>query len=198
MKDGRSPHALKVERCARDGMAVDVVAIDDQPWFAVETLPVRAQEGRAARKTCEVTWPDGNTRPASLLDELELYRALLLSENPAAADLARWVFDEVVPAIRKAGRFRLFQEAKRLGVRLDYTDDQWEWLKLRPYLIDVIPLALAGFDSIQITQMLDYNTVSGITVRKQLAQLRRLGFIPSSIPPRHKQLEARILEGLKR
>lgn len=197
MKDGRSPHALKVERCARDGMTVDVVAIDDQPWFAVETLPVDAQEGFAARKNCDVTWPDGSTRPASLLGELELYRALLLSENPAAADLARWVFDEVVPAIRKAGRFRLFQEGKRLGVKLDYTDDQWEWLKLHPYLIDVIPLAMAGFDSIQITHMLSYNTASGITVRKQLASLRRLGFIPAKVLPRQKQLEARIAQSLK-
>lgn len=203
MTDGRQVHAINVERCAKDGMVVYLVAIDDQPWFALDSealggsctvlaAEVESKVPEKDRSHREVTWPDGEKRPTSLLNELGLYRVLLTSESPVAADLARWVFEEVVPKVRKSGRYRLFQEAQRLGVHLDYTDDQWEWLKLHPYLIDVIPLALAGFDSIQITQTLGYNTSSGITVRKQLAKLRRLGFLPARIVPRVKQLEARI------
>lgn len=203
--DGRDSSALKVERCASGPLSIDVVAIDDQAWFTVESLTqlggdvarLEAAVPKSDRASRVVLQADGVKQPVSLLNELGLYRVLLASENPTAADLVRWVFDEVAPAIRKSGRFRLFQEAKRLGVRLDFTDDQWEWLKLRPHIIDVIPLALAGFDSVQISQMLAYNTPSGITVRKQLAVLRRLGFIPLKIPTREKQLEARIVQSLK-
>jgi hypothetical protein len=142
-------------------------------------------------------WPDGQKRPTSLVNELGLYWVLLTSKKPAAADLAAWVFDEVVPSVKKSGRYRLFQEAKRLGVTLDYSDDQWEWLRLNSYLIDVIPLALAGFDKFQITQMLNYNTLNGITVYKQIVRLRQLGFLPSTIKPRIKQLEDRIRDARK-
>ena len=201
MKDGRALHALRVERCAKDGMAIHLVAIDDQPWFVVDEHVLAVSSARALadkvpqkdRSERELEWPDGQKRLTSLLNELGLYRVLLSSISPAAVDLTRWVFDEVVPSVRKSGRYRLFQEAKRLGLTLDYTDDQWEWLKLNAYLIDVIPLALAGFDRFQITQMLNYNTLNGITVYKQLVRLRQLGFLPSKIKPRVKQLEDRIL-----
>lgn len=200
MKDGRALHALRVERCAKDGMSVYVVAIDGQPWFVVDAVAmglavaaeVEAKVPMIDRTQAQVEWPDGQKRPTSLFNELGLYRVLLTSESPAAADLARWVFEEVAPSVRKSGRYRLFQEAKRLGLTLDYTDDQWEWLKLNAHLIDVIPLALAGYDSIQITQALNYKTPSGITVRKQIARLRQLGFLPEKVEPRVKQLEARI------
>jgi hypothetical protein len=192
MIDGRFSRSLKVERCENGGMSVHVVAICDQPWFVVDGLADAAGVPEKRVVVREVLWMEGEKRPTRLTDELGLYWALLRSESPLADDLARWVFDDVVPSIRKSGRFRLFQEAKRLGVTLDYTDDQWEWLKLHPYLTDVIPLALAGFDSVQISQALGFNTPSGITVRKQLDKLRQLGFLPKSIVPRLKQLEARI------
>lgn len=201
MKDGRAHHALRLECCAKDGMTIHVLAIDDQPWFAVHSIHLMlptpdelvAKVPPNDRAQLDAEWPDARKRPTSLLNELGLYRVLLTSESPVAGDLARWVFDEVAPSVRKSGRYRLFQEAKRLGVELNYSDDQWEWLKLNAYLIDVLPLALAGFDSIQITQALNYNTPSGITVRKQLARLRQLGFIPEGVKPRLKQLEARIV-----
>lgn len=193
--NGRDKHTLHVERCTSDTLTLDVVAVADQPWFVTESFAQVAANGCPGadeRAVMDVIWPDGQKRPTSLANELGLYRVLMHSKNPMADDLARWVFKEVAPAVRKTGRFRVMQEAKRLGVRLDYTDDQWEWLKLNAYLIDVIPLALAGFDSIQITQALNYNTPSGITVRKQLAKLRQLGMLPQNIEPRVKQLESRI------
>lgn len=200
MSDGCDIHALRVERCAKSGMTINVVAIDDQPWFVVDEHLLSLSSARAlAQKVPQkdrservLKWAVGQKRPTSLLNELGLYRVLLASKNPAAADLARWVFEEVVPSVRKSGRYRLFQEAKRLGVTLDYTEDQWEWLRLNSYLIDVIPLALAGYNSVQITQALNYNTPSGITVRKQITRLQQLGLLPEKLEPRVKQLEARI------
>jgi prophage antirepressor-like protein len=197
MTDGRDPEALVVERCAANGLEIDVVAIGDQPWFVVDGLihlgrssseidakvPILDKTQRLA------TWADGQKRPTSLLNELGLYRVLLTSKSPVATDLARWVFDEVVPAVRKSGRFRIFQEARRLDIRLNYTDDQWEWLRLNSHLIDLIPLALAGYSSRKISQMLGYKTDSGITVRKQVEVLRKHGLIPPETMTRRRKIE---------
>jgi hypothetical protein len=59
--------------------------------------------------------------------------------------------------------------------------------------VDLLPLALGGYNSVEITRMLRYNTKSGITARKQIDKLKELGFLPKVIEPRAKQLERRIL-----
>jgi len=51
---------------------------------------------------------------------------------------------------------------------------------------------MAGYNSLEITQLLGYHTKSGITARKRIHKLRELGFLPMVIEPRVKQLERRI------
>lgn len=74
---------------------------------------------------------------------------------------------------------------------LDFTEAQWEWLRYRPQFVDLIPLALAGYDGVRISQILNYNT-KGITVIKQINRLKELGFLPQVIEPRIKRLERQI------
>ncbi len=133
------------------------------------------------------------TRDASFLNEPGFYRVVARSQSAVAEPFKCWVFYEVLPSIRKTGQYRMIQEAKSLGASFEYTADQWEWLKMRPGLVDVIPLALGGYNSVEITRMLKYNTKSGITARKQIDKLKELGFLPLVIEPRAKQLERRIL-----
>jgi hypothetical protein len=128
----------------------------------------------------------------TIVNESGLYSLILGSRKPEAKQFKKWVTSEVLPSIRKTGQYRVIQEAKRLGHRMDYTDAQWDWLKERPGHVDLIPLALAGYNSVQITRMLGYKTPTGITARKQIDKLKELGFLPQVIEPRAKQLERRI------
>ena len=132
------------------------------------------------------------TREANFLNEPGFYRVVARSQSAVAEPFKCWVFYEVLPSLRKTGQYKMQEEAKRLGFSFEYTANQWEWLKMRPGLVDLIPLALAGYNSVEITRMLGYNTKSGITARKQIDKLKELGFLPMVIEPRAKQLEHRI------
>ena len=156
---------------------------------SLSEYPSPAQRAEASPSQSE---GGGPIREANLLNESGFYRLVMNSRADVAEPFRRWVFREVLPSIRKTGQYNVIQEAKRLGHRLDFSDDQWQWLKMWPGLVDVIPLALAGYNSVQITRMLGYKTPSGITVRKQLDRLKALGFLPAKIEPRVQQLERRI------
>ena len=132
------------------------------------------------------------TRDATFLNEPGFYRVVARSQSAVAEPFKCWVFYEVLPSLRKTGQYKMQEEAKRMGFSFEYTANQWEWLKMRPGMVDLIPLALAGYNSIEITRMLRYNTKSGITARKQIEKLKELGFLPKVIEPRAKQLERRV------
>lgn len=193
--------ALKLQTMNLGAMTVDVVLIGDDPWFYAPSL-ARSLEYRDASAFARTLQDDekgtypictpGGVQNATLINEWGLYRVVTRSNSANAEPFQRWVFREVLPSIRKTGQYKMIQDAKRMGVSFDFTQDQWEWLKLRPGLIDLLPLAAAGYNSVQITQMLKYNTKTGITARKQIDKLKELGFLPKMIEPRAKQLERRI------
>ena len=140
-----------------------------------------------------VTAPNAvQLRPANFVNESGFYRLVFRSESNMAEAFRQWVFKDVLPSLRKTGQYKLIQEAKQMGISFDFTDAQWEWLKLHPYMLDILPLAAAGYNSVQITRMLNYNTPTGITARKQIDKLKELGFLPKEILPRALQLEQRI------
>lgn len=197
---------LKLETLTMGNMSVEVVNINNDPWFYAPSL-AKTLEYKDARdmlrgvededKTIfsvsapSVLSAEGVLREATFLNESGFYTVVLRSRSEVAKPFKRWVTKEVLPMIRKTGQFKVHQEAQKLGVTLDYTDDQWEWLRYRPQFVDLIPLVLAGYDAVKISQMLPYNT-KGITARKQIDRLKELGFIPQVIEPRIKRLERQI------
>lgn len=194
---GRGQEALQLQTMTMGALSLDVAMIGGEPWFYAPSL-ARTLGGRDASNFLRTLEEDekaaylvstlGGPQRATLVNEWGLYRVVTRSDSPAAEPFRRWVFREVLPSIRKTGQYKVHQDAKQLGVVLDFTPLQWEWLKLRPYLVDVIPLALAGYNSVEITRMLRYNTPNGVTVRKQIDRLKELGFLPPVIESREKQL----------
>ena len=193
--------ALTLQTMTMGAMSVQMVEILGEPWFYAPSL-ARTLEYKDARDMLRGVPEDekaphsvrspGGVQEATLVNEPGFYRVVMRSRSVVAEPFKKWVFHEVLPSIRKTGQYRVVQEAKRLGHHMDFTDAQWEWLKERPDHVDLIPLALVGYNSVQITRMLGYNTPSGITVRKQIEKLKELGFLPDVIEPRAKQLERRI------
>ncbi|HOE43814.1 MAG TPA: BRO family protein [Rhodoferax sp.] len=204
----KKPHAavgrgaLQLQTMTMGKMSLDVAMIGDDIWFYAPSLARTLEYSTAVQmlrgvpdseKGVHLVHTLGGVQEANFLVEPGFYRVLTRSQSPVAEPFKCWFFYEVLPSLRKTGQYKMQQEAKRLGVSFEYTEAQWEWLKMRPGLVDLIPLALGGYNSVEITRMLNYNTKNGITARHQIDKLKELGFLPNVIEPRAKQLERRIL-----
>lgn len=56
----------------------------------------------------------GRTQQAKFIDEGNLYRLIVHSKLPSAEKFERWVFDEVLPSIRKTGSYNAPPKGKEL------------------------------------------------------------------------------------
>lgn len=202
MGNSSTHHAAPIQEVSRPGLAtLEIIQIGDTVWFSADSLAVALQldSEELLRK---IAAPDRQlfyvTRHAQqaralFLSEPAFYQAVFTKAIAEADSVMRWVFNDVLPEMRRTGQYKLQEDARRLGVSFNFTDQQWEWLKLKPHLLDVLPLAAAGYNSVEITRILGRKTPSGITVRKQIDRLKQLGFLPRVIEPREKQLERLIL-----
>ena len=69
----------------------------------------------------------GQNRKAIVINESGLYALILSSKLPQAKTFKRWVTSEVLPAIRKTGRYELTStELKQLAGKAEYCDEVLE------------------------------------------------------------------------
>ena len=97
-----------------DDHSVRTVLIDDQPWFVAadisEALEYRDAANMARnldedeRGTHIVSTPSGD-QEMIVINESGMYSAVLKSRKPSAKRFKKWVTSEVLPAIRKTGRY---------------------------------------------------------------------------------------------
>ena len=191
-----------LRKIASKDMALDVLMIDgDVLYYApslAKNLGYRDSNGmhrivpNDEKETHKVRTP-GGVQTALFLKELGFFRVLFKTRSDVSEAVKDWVFDEVLPNFRATGQFTIHQDAKALGVKLDFTDDQWSWLALHPGMVDLVPFAIAGYGPREISHKLSYKTAAtGVTAKKQIDRLKTLGFVPKDVVPRKKQLEARI------
>ena len=98
------------------GRGLDVLLIDGEPWFAARNIGeilglvnVRASVAlldEDERGVHTVDTPSGQ-QEVSIVSEAGLYSLIMRSRVPAARAFKRWVMHEVLPAIRKTGRYAL-------------------------------------------------------------------------------------------
>lgn len=94
---------------------VRVVEIDEKPWFCAMdiTKALGYNNGRdAIMKHCKEkgvakrdTLTKGGNQLLSYIDESNVYRLITHSKLPQAERFESWVFDEVLPTIRKHGMY---------------------------------------------------------------------------------------------
>src|SRR5690606_23603820 len=102
---------------------VRTVVVDGEPWFVIadvcRVLDLSNPTMAANRldpddlSTAEVIDGMGRTQQARIPNEAGLYELIFQSRKPEARDFRRWVTHEVLPAIRKTGRYEA-QPAYRL------------------------------------------------------------------------------------
>ncbi|MFJ1765011.1 BRO family protein [Amycolatopsis sp. NPDC088138] len=114
------------------GTAVRVVPVDGEPWFVAGDVcyilgysnsrdatskHVRDHQKRVSR----IATPSGE-QSATVVSEGGLYRLLMRARTVLADEFQDWVTDEVLPAIRKTGRYEVdvpksFADALELAAR---------------------------------------------------------------------------------
>jgi anti-repressor protein len=99
-----------------DGGDVRVVLVDGQPWWVASDVAGVLAVGRAhdavrrldddEKGTVTIRTPGGPQNLATV-SESGLYAMILTSRKPEAKRFKRWVTGEVLPALRKTGRYQV-------------------------------------------------------------------------------------------
>jgi prophage antirepressor-like protein len=91
-----------------------VVVKDDEPWFVAADVAMALQYSEASAMTrhldddekgLSIVQTLGGEQEAVIISESGLYSAILRSRKPEAKKFRKWVTAEVLPAIRKTGRY---------------------------------------------------------------------------------------------
>ena len=93
---------------------VRIVVRDGNPWFVASDV-ADALEYREGKDMARILDDDekgahimrtlGGDQSVTIISESGLYHAVLKSRKPKAKQFRRWVTSEVLPAIRKTGRY---------------------------------------------------------------------------------------------
>lgn len=112
---------------------VRVTVIEGDPWFCLidvcavleiknnRRVAAEMLDGKGVRKTYAPT--QGGEQELIFINEPNLYRVIFRSNKPEARQFQDWVFNEVLPAIRKTGSYE--QPAPQPTL----TGDQWKVIR---------------------------------------------------------------------
>lgn len=127
------------------GATVRTVLIDDVPWFVVNDVCAIleiANPHDAARRVAgkylgetEVLDGRGLSRMTNIVAEPGLYALIFRSNKPEAETFREWVFEEVLPSIRKTGSYGtpalknpVLNQVVQVALQLQATQDEQERL----------------------------------------------------------------------
>ena len=99
----------------------------------------------------------GQNRKAIVINESGLYALILSSKLPQAKTFKRWVTSEVLPAIRKTGRYELTStELKQLAGKAEYCDEVLESISCLTTTQIAKELSMTVYD---LTRLLEHQKV---------------------------------------
>jgi len=112
------------EKFSFDGKPVRTLDVEGQPaWVAIDVARALgfADPDRAVRQHCagRVNHPissGGQMREVLVIHEPDLYRLIIKCKLPAAQRFEKWVFEEVLPAIRKTGGYSANNHSLAMGI----------------------------------------------------------------------------------
>jgi len=81
--------------------------------YAMSSNVIKDNLDEDERKLTNLTDGSGQQRKTWVINEFGLYSLILSSSKPEAKDFKRWVTHEVLPCIRKAGKYTTEQERDR-------------------------------------------------------------------------------------
>lgn len=106
--------ALATHQFPTTGQAVRTVLVDGEPWFIAADVCAALGIGNPSQavsyldedeRGATLITNEGRTRQLNIVSEPGLYSLILRSRKPEAKAFKRWITHEVLPAIRKTGRY---------------------------------------------------------------------------------------------
>ena len=95
-----------------EDQAVRVVMRDDAPWWVaadvcrvLEILNTSDAVKRLDEDEVTLDQIEGSHRPTNLISESGLYALVIRSDKPAAKRFRKWITSEVLPSLRRHGRY---------------------------------------------------------------------------------------------
>ena len=126
------------------GKGIRTVVIDGNPYWVAkdiaevlgykDTVNAVKQHCRGVVKRHPIVDALGRTQEAHVIGEPDLYRLIAHSNLPAAVEFEKWIFEEVLPQIRKTGKYEARPQAPTLPTLPGES--------LRPYIEWRLSLAL--------------------------------------------------------
>lgn len=94
---------------------VRVVEVDGKPWFVAADVAMAlgyAKPRNAISAHCKGALKqgvptNGGVQEATIIPEGDVYRLIIRSKLPSAERFEKWVFDEVLPSIRRTGSYQI-------------------------------------------------------------------------------------------
>jgi BRO family, N-terminal domain len=102
-----------------DGRELRIVMIDDRPWVVASDLCAILELADTRKSVASIkpkhrkkvpVLSKGGTQQTWVVSESGLYRLILRSNKPDAERFQDWICDEVLPSIRKTGKYQIGQE----------------------------------------------------------------------------------------
>ena len=165
---------------------IRTVEIEGKPYFVANDVAKAlgyVETAKAIRTHCkgvsEMDIPtNGGVQTMKIIPEGDIYRLIIRSQLPAAERFESWVFDEVIPSIRKTGGYHLPQTYSEALRALADQAEQMERLALENK--DMKPKA-EYFDTLVdrnlLTNFRDTAKELGIKPKKFVTFLMEHGFI---------------------
>ncbi|MFE9092621.1 phage antirepressor [Streptomyces sp. NPDC007264] len=193
------------------GHSVRTVLRDGEPWWVAADVCAVLGYSRVADAlripdaddlgTHFVRGQDGRERPAQIINEPGLYSLVFRSHRPEARAFKRWVTHEVLPAIRRTGRYEVarpeptkLELARDLVVALEAQEAaEQRAAELEPSAAawDTLAAEAVGDYSVrEAAQLLSRDACIRTGQNRLFATLRELGWIDASGEPYQREVDA--------
>lgn len=138
--EAQTVEAVEVYHFSEKDVPVRGKLIDGEPWFVAKDVAEALQYSSprdAIKKHCKEkgvafcdTLTEGGVQKLKYINEGNMYRLIVNCTLPMADVFEEWIFDKVLPSIRKTGRYELRPAASRRmsrgeGMRADLLDLLW-------------------------------------------------------------------------
>lgn len=149
-----------------ENQTLRTVMREGEPWFVAKDVALAlgyANTREAIIEHCkggsETLLPSvGGTQTTKVIPESDVYRLIFRSKKEEAVRFADWVFDDVLPTLRKTGTYSL-DRWHSLAEVLDFTFDLYNQLRRRSagflmpaHKVDIPRLVLGGCAELQFHQ----------------------------------------------
>lgn len=184
-----------------EATTIRTVTIDNVTWFAGKdvtqvlgyTNPSKAMHDHCKGVTkCYPLQTAGGKQEIRIISEADVMRLICSSKLPAAQKFEQWVFEEVLPSIRKTGKYAAPVQPELPLSETPETPDVAALLKMRYRGVPVIPnadlAAMLGLTTRQLAHVKSRNNIytEGLDVfsvgipKKLKHSIRRAGFASSA------------------